>query len=51
MKMVRGGGLPNVMQGMGRKAFSAARVHKEKARDAASVTNKWLTKLKKPNQK
>jgi hypothetical protein len=31
---------------MGEKAFSAARVHNEKARDAASVTNEWLTKLK-----
>lgn len=26
-------------RGMGKKAFSAARVHKEKARDAALVTN------------
>jgi hypothetical protein len=43
---VRGSGLPNLMQGMGKKAFSAARVHKEKARGAALVTNKWLTKLK-----
>lgn len=34
------------MRGMGKKAFSAARVHKEKARGAALVTNKWLTKLK-----
>lgn len=34
------------MQGMGKKAFSAARVHKEKARGAALVTNKWLTKVK-----
>lgn len=33
-------------RGMGEKAFSAARAHKEKARDAASVTNEWLTKLK-----
>lgn len=49
MKTVRGqgdNGFPNLVQGMGRKAFSAARVHKEKARDAASVTNEWLTKLK-----
>lgn len=45
-KTVRNSGPPNLMQGMGKKAFSAARVHKEKARGAALVTNKWLTKLK-----
>lgn len=45
-KTVRDSGLPNLMREMGEKAFSAARVHKEKARDAALVTNKWLTKLK-----